>query len=165
MTQKKTQLVTAHSIDTVSVYNTQRRFPIDAKAVEAIAREVVALEGRFCHEVALHFVGVQRICSLHAQFFDDPSVTDCISFPIDSEEEGPYKFLGEVFVCPDTAWKYVKAHGGLLYEEITLYIVHGLLHLLGYDDIEEADVLQMREREHFHMENLKKQKLELRQRE
>lgn len=146
----------------VAVYNTQRRFPIDAKAVSVLVKQVIAAEGRSYDEAAIHFVGTKKICSLHEIYFDDPSVTDCISFPIDNQAGDPYSILGEVFVCPETACSYIKNHGGILYEEITLYVVHGLLHLLGYDDIDEADCQIMREREHFHMKNLKALGLQLR---
>lgn len=139
----------------VAVSNTQKLFPIDSDAVVALAKRVIADEGRSCDEVSIHFVGTKKICSLHRIYFDDPSVTDCISFPIDNEEGDPYSVLGEVFVCPQTACNYVKKHGGALYEEITLYIVHGLLHLLGYDDIEEDDIRIIRERESYHMNNLR----------
>ncbi|MBA3602269.1 MAG: rRNA maturation RNase YbeY [Parachlamydiaceae bacterium] len=147
----------------VHVYNTQKRYPIDIKAVEVLTKEVIRAQGHTCHEVTVHFVGTKRICSLHAEYFDDPSVTDCISFPIDSECGSPYSVLGEVFVCPEIAFDYVKKHGGVLYEEITLYVVHGLMHLLGFDDIAEGDCIKMREREHFHMENLRERKLLLTQ--
>ncbi|MGZ3633658.1 MAG: rRNA maturation RNase YbeY [Parachlamydiaceae bacterium] len=143
----------------VAIYNTQKRFPIDVSCIESVVKEVIRAEERLCHEVAVHFVGRQKICSLHAEYFDDPSVTDCISFPIDNDEETSYIVLGEVFVCPGTADQYVKAHGGILNEEIILYCVHGILHLLGYDDIEEADRQVMREREQFHMQNLRRRKL------
>ena len=139
----------------VNVYNTQKRYPINLPSVQALTKEVITAQGRTCHEVTIHFVGTRRICSLHAEYFNDPSVTDCISFPIDSEYESPYSVLGEVFVRPETASCYVKKHGGLLYEEITLYIIHGLMHLMGYDDIAEADCIKMREREQFHMNNLR----------
>lgn len=143
----------------VAVYNTQKRFPVDFASIEAIVKEVIRAEGSFCDEVAIHFVGTKKICSLHAQYFDDPSVTDCISFPIDNDDETSYIVLGEVFVCPATANDYVNANGGILNEEIVLYCVHGILHLLGYDDIKAADIEVMRERERFHMQNLKKQKM------
>lgn len=145
----------------VAVYNTQKRFLIDTQAVVAIVKETLHAEKRFYDEAAIHFVGTKKICSLHAKYFNDPTVTDCISFPIDNEEGDPYSILGEVFVCPETASSYVKNNGGHLYEEITLYIVHGLLHLLGYDDIDAADCSVMREREHFHMQNLKAKGLQL----
>lgn len=150
-----------HFLVHVAVVNTQKRYSIDPAAVEQIVCAVVAAEGRAYDEAAIHFVGTRRICSLHAQFFDDPSVTDCISFPIDNDPSDPYSVLGEVFVCPQTAFDYVQHHGGDLYEEITLYVVHGVLHLLGYDDIDEADQRVMRERERFHMANLKARHLQL----
>lgn len=146
----------------IAVFNNQKRFPINEEAVIHLVREVIKAENRKCNEAAIHFVGTKKICSLHAIYFDDPSVTDCISFPIDSEDAGPYSVLGEVFVCPQTAFSYVKKHGGDLYEEISLYVVHGLLHLLGYDDIAENDQKVMRSREHFHMQNLKAHGLVLR---
>ena len=52
--------------------------------------------------------------------------------------------LGEVFVCPHTALLYSQQHNLDPYRECTLYIVHGLLHLLGYDDISDADQKKMR---------------------
>jgi probable rRNA maturation factor len=57
-------------------------------------------------------------------------------------------FLGDIFVCPATAISYVSSHGsGEVYKETTLYVIHGLLHLLGYDDIEDKDIVEMREAE------------------
>lgn len=143
----------------VSVYTTQKRFLIDGNAAIALTKEVLSCEDCHCDEVALHFVGTQKICSLHAEYFNDPSLTDCISFPIDSDASSGYQMLGEVFVCPETARRYVNVHGGDLYEEITLYTVHGLLHLLGYDDLTERDRRIMRQKEHFHIQNLKSKKL------
>jgi len=66
------------------------------------------------------------------------------------------RILGDVFVCPKTAIEYSKSHGGDVYEELTLYVIHGLLHLMGYDDIEETDIVKMREAEKRHMNHLKK---------
>ncbi len=79
--------------------------------------------------MTLHFVGEKKISRLHATYFNDSSVTDCITFPFDDPV-----FLGEIFVCPQTALKYVKKQGGDLYEEITLYVIHGFLHLIGLED-------------------------------
>lgn len=144
----------------VAVNNAQKKFHIDQALVKKLVKDVITAENRNCHEVYIHFVTTKTICQLHADYFDDASITDCISFPIDSDD-GPYSVLGEVFVCPDTASSYVTEHGGELYEEITLYTVHGLLHLLGYDDISEEDQLVMRERERVHMERLKAKSLML----
>jgi probable rRNA maturation factor len=58
-----------------------------------------------------------------------------MSFPIDVEPTpSDYRHLGDVVVCPTTAFVHAKGDNRLFWEELTLYIVHGLLHLLGYDD-------------------------------
>jgi len=119
---------------------------------------VLALEERPCDEVGIHFVGLKEICRLHDQYFDDPTSTDCISFPIDSSES-PVNALGDVFVCPYIACKYAEEHHLDPYQELTLYVVHGLLHLIGYDDMEEADRAMMRKAEKDHMRYLVKNNL------
>ena len=50
-------------------------------------------------------------------------------------------------MCPEVALNYAKDNQIDFEEELTLYIVHGLLHLLGYDDIEEEDRVEMRKQE------------------
>jgi probable rRNA maturation factor len=80
------------------------------------------------HAISIHLVVKKKISTLHKQFFNDSSPTDCISFPIDST------LLGEVFVCPQVAKEYAPLHP---YVETSLYIIHGILHLLGYDDTEK----------------------------
>jgi len=110
-----------------------------------------------CAEISIQFVTKEEIGILHEDFFDDPSPTDCITFPIDPP--GPEALLGEVFVCPEVAQEYAAEHGGDSQTETILYICHGILHLLGYDDIEEKDQKEMRKYEAFLMEHLKKENL------
>ena len=89
-------------------------------------------------EVAIYFVGIRKITQLHAEHFQDPTPTDCITFPLNEQ------LLGEIFVCPKAAMNYNPKHP---YEETTLYIIHGLLHLLGYDDIDRKKRARMRREE------------------
>ncbi len=117
-------------------------------------------EGQRCDEVGVYLVDTSTICDLHEQFFQDPSPTDTISLPMD-DEDAAYRVLGEVFVCPETACKYVTENGGDPYIETTLYIVHSLLHLMGYDDIDDVDRAKMREAEARHMEHLVREDLAL----
>lgn len=102
----------------------------------------------------MHFVETEEISHLHGQFFGDPSPTDCISFPMDGVEEDGYCVLGDIFVCPNAAIEYAKEHQCDLHEETALYVVHGLLHLMGYDDIKDEDRQQMRAAEKRHMAHL-----------
>mgnify|MGYP000476326412 CR=1 FL=1 len=144
----------------VIVTNEQTDLSISKKQVVKIVKAVLCLEEVTCDEVSINFVTTEEICALHRDYFDDPSPTDCISFPMsDGELTQGIPILGDVFVCPETAIEYSKENQVDLYEEVTLYIVHGLLHLIGYDDITELEQLSMREAEKRHMKHLKEMSL------
>ena len=125
----------------VYVSNRQKDLKISSSSVRKLVREVLDHQSVDCREISIYFVTEKRICALHQQFFNDPSSTDCITFPIDSET------LGEIFVCPKTALAYCKKHGGDPHSETALYIIHGILHLLGYDDLKPAKKRVMRKKE------------------
>ncbi len=149
----------------VNVSDQQTTLKISATHVQRLVKHVIRKEKQSCDEVNLYFVDTPTICQLHEQFFEDPSPTDCISFPLDEEEEEDplsYRVLGEVFVCPATALAYATQHQTDPYEETTLYIVHGLLHLMGYDDLTEEDQQVMRQAESIHLQSLRLKKLLLR---
>lgn len=143
----------------VSVHNSQDDLGLSQDQVVRIVESVLHKEKVFCDAVSICFCDKETICQLHEEFFQDPSLTDCITFPIDSDDEGPFKFLGELFVCPYTACEYVKKKGGDPYRECTLYLVHSLLHLIGYDDIDPKDRAQMRRKERSLMSHLEKNHL------
>lgn len=146
----------------INVSDEQTALKISVKQVKQLVQQVIESEGQTCSEVNIYFVDTPAICQLHEEFFNDPSPTDCISFPIDEHEsEEGYRLLGEVFICPATAIDYASKHQGNAYQESTLYIVHGLLHLMGYDDCEEEDISLMREAEKRHMHNLQLLNLQL----
>lgn len=141
----------------VNTFNQQDALGISENQVELLVNQVIKEEGQSCDEVSIYFVNTAEICHLHEEYFADPSPTDCISFPMDNEEEDfDYRLLGDVFVCPQTALDYATSHSADPYEETTLYIVHGLLHLMGYRDMEEEEIQRMREAEQKHMKKLKK---------
>lgn len=141
----------------ITITNTQTDLPIDEKQARTIVREALLLMNVECMEISFQFVSKKDITTLHADFFDDPTPTDCITFPIDPP--GPDALLGEVFVCPKTAIEYVANQGGNVEEETILYICHGILHLLGFDDIDDKDRQEMRKNESFLIENLRKKGL------
>jgi probable rRNA maturation factor len=150
----------------VNVSDEQTSLPLDPLQIEQIVHQVLKEEGVITDEVNIYFVDTPTISNLHQLYFNDPTTTDCISFPMDlDDEETDYSILGEVFVCPETAIDYAKENQHNPYEETTLYIVHGLLHLLGYDDIEDPDREEMRLAEKRHMHKLKNLDLILKNKE
>ncbi len=138
----------------INVKNRQSVYSLPTLLVKRVVKSVIEFEGQDCDEVSIFFVSTLAISKLHKQFFDDPTPTDCISFPIDISESFGYRVLGDVFVCPETAVKYVEEHGGNIEREMILYIVHGLLHLMGYDDIDVKDRKAMRLAEKRHLKYL-----------
>jgi probable rRNA maturation factor len=141
----------------VNIFNEQKSLSICTEQVEALARAVILQENRLYDEVNVFFVETPKICQLHREFFNDPSPTDCISFPLDGceDETFPYRILGDVFVCPATALDYASTNKLDPYEETSLYIVHGLLHLMGYEDNEEEMLVKIRQAEKRHLDHLR----------
>ena len=99
--------------------------------------------------MGVYFVTMKEICRLHDQFFNDPSPTDCITFPIDLDPATADRYLGDIFIAPEAALAYPDP-----YEETTLYLVHGLLHLIGYDDLTPIEKKKMRRKEKSCMRRL-----------
>lgn len=134
-------------------YNDQTDLSLDEERIETFVREVIQYKEASTEEIVLHFVTKERISELHEQFFNDPTPTDCITFPMDTEENG---ILGEVFVCPEVAKEYSPESP---YSEVSLYIIHGILHLLGYDDLDPKERREMRKSEKELMNHLEKKEL------
>ena len=92
-------------------------------------------------ELSIALVDEATICEIHARFLDDPTPTDVITFPGDTDENK----AGEIIVSVDQAMRVHQANNTTLIQELTLYLVHGWLHLAGEDDIDPADRMLMRQ--------------------
>jgi len=120
----------------IGFYNAQDALAVSKDFLFLVTKNLLRFKQIRTDEVIFHFVDKIAISHLHQKFFGDSSPTDCISFPMDHPDEDGrgYHILGEVFVCPQMAVEYAKEHGILPYEELCVYIIHGFLHLLGYED-------------------------------
>jgi probable rRNA maturation factor len=138
----------------VHVINEQSDLKISDKGVKLLTQHVIANEKANTDEVTIHLVSFEIITHLHGAYCNDPTPTDCMSFPLDSSNTPGYNILGDIFVCPHVAIEYSKSHNLNPYHEVTLYITHGLLHLLGYDDLDDISETKMREAEQRHLKLL-----------
>lgn len=97
------------------------------------------------YELSLTFVGKQRIRSINRNYRNIDRVTDVISFAfLDNDENINFNknmiiSLGEIFICCDVAKKQAKAYNHSLKREYSFLFLHGLLHLFGYDHMNEED--------------------------
>jgi probable rRNA maturation factor len=98
---------------------------VDETAATALARRVLAAEGVADGELGLVFVGPDEIRTLKRKHLGIDEATDVLSFPIDAREQLPSglpRQLGDAVLCPQVAGERWRRP-----------LVHGLLHLLGYD--------------------------------
>ena len=110
---------------------------VDERAAEEVARAVLAAEGVDDGELGITFVDADEMRALKSEHLGVDEATDVLSFPLDGRDgvpEGVPRALGDVVLCPQVVG-----------EEWRAPLVHGLLHLLGYD---HGDEMTAREEAH-----------------
>lgn len=131
---------------------------IDVGRWTALAAAVLRDEGVDSGELGLHFVDRDAMADLNGTHMGASGPTDVLAFGIDGagngSSPGPVRLLGDVVVCPGYAAAQAprhagEGHDGSLDDELGLLVVHGVLHIVGYDhaDGDEAAAMQARERE------------------
>ncbi len=138
---------------TVAISNQHPRLKLDRKAVRKVIHTLDGESQRFMGgppdgELSLVFMNDPAIARLHADFLDDLTTTDVITF----EGDPTFGTAGEVCISADTAATFAQKHGHDFSEELTLYVVHGWLHLAGYDDLKPTLKRRMRAAEKRAME-------------
>jgi len=119
--------------------------PVDEDGLRALARNTLLGEGIDHAELSVSFVDAEEIAALHERFLDEPGPTDVLAFPLD-ESAGPegVSFLGDVVVAPTEAERNNPSDPAA---ELRLLLVHGILHLLGYDHEDDDARTRMWERQ------------------
>lgn len=132
------------------------RRALSAEARAALRRVLSGAlrEGGREGSVSIVFTGDDEIRALHRDFLGEDSATDVITFPLDDDGEGTVEghqasddLLGEIVVSVDTARREAARRDLPLDRELSLYAIHGVLHLLGFDDHDVADRRRMRRAE------------------
>ncbi|MBC8127259.1 MAG: rRNA maturation RNase YbeY [Gloeobacteraceae cyanobacterium ES-bin-144] len=121
----------------ITVQNRQRKIPLDLPALRKFAERALlsvlalpsepgdALAG--LEEIGVAIVSDQRIARMHLEFMNLPGPTDVLTFE-----------SGDIVISAETAAGYAVEYGQTAQDEVALYILHGLLHLRGFDDLEPA---------------------------
>jgi probable rRNA maturation factor len=104
--------------------------PLDLDALADLARTTLAGEGLGCVELSVSFVEDAEIDDLHGRYMGEPGPTDVLSFPLDGEEHDGVRVLGDVVIAPAVA---ARNNPDDVAGELRLLLVHGILHILGYD--------------------------------
>lgn len=127
----------------VHVTDLQKAVRLDRRRIRDAARRALRSAGA-AGEVSLVYVGSAEIRDLNREYLGRDGETDVIAFPLEDDADS---LLGEVIVCADVAVREARKRRRAPMEEVLLYTVHGLLHLLGYDDRTPALAREMRRKE------------------
>ena len=119
----------------VDVANEQPRFEVDRPRLCAAIEMVLRAEGFSTATISLAIVDDATIQSLNRRWLSHDYPTDVLSFVL---EQGPDGLDGEIIVSGDTAAAAAARFGWSADDELLLYVIHGTLHLVGYDDQEPA---------------------------
>jgi probable rRNA maturation factor len=140
--------VTRTPID-VFVANEQSDVAVDEHRLVSLVRVAAVEEGVDPRaEVTVLLVERSAMASLKEKWLGEPGPTDVLAFPMDDQvpDEEPY-ILGDIVICPDVAREQAATSGEKVNDEVDLLLVHGFLHLMGYDHVKPADARTMRHRE------------------
>ncbi|MBL7085203.1 MAG: rRNA maturation RNase YbeY [Candidatus Omnitrophica bacterium] len=158
----------------IRIKDNQKRITINKKAIAHLAKQILKIKGIKDAELSILFVGKKRICKLNKEFRKINKPTDVLAFSM-REGKASYlhpalpktpckaidmlgygikrksgvnpEILGDVVICPEIARKFAKIYRSTTKKEISLYLTHGILHLLGYDDMNAKSRSQMRAQE------------------
>ncbi|GJQ58082.1 MAG: rRNA maturation RNase YbeY [Candidatus Scalindua sp. AMX11] len=114
----------------VEIANLQNHYEIKKDQVKKAIREFLKREGRDA-KLSIAFVDNNEIKKVHQRFLSSDEITDVISFPLGGESGS---VNGEVVVSVETALEVANSKQSSVEGEIILYVIHGILHLLGFDD-------------------------------
>lgn len=143
---------------------------VDLARWTEVANRTLIGESVTTGHVDLIFVEVDEMAELNQTHMGHEGPTDVLSFPLDTEDDdfpelpldgsddsvdGPAPVhLGDVVVCPEVARRQAPQHCGSLEAELSLLIVHGVLHILGHDHVDPDETLIMQHRERVHLSSL-----------
>jgi probable rRNA maturation factor len=130
------------------IVNKQKKVRLAPRPLEEFFRRTLRATKLKPDSVTVAFVTDAEITCLNRTYRRKNRPTDVLSFPAQSSLKGARKdgFLGDIAIAPETARRYAKKNGRSLQSEICVLILHGILHLLGYDH--ETDRGQMDRIEH-----------------
>jgi probable rRNA maturation factor len=125
----------------------EQDIPVDGARLSALARHTLDEEEVDPNaELSVLFVTSEHIRRLNVRFAGDDHATDVLAFPMMEDDENT-TLLGDVVICPRVAESNAQKLGHPLERELETLVVHGTLHLLGYDHQSKQEGEQMNRRQ------------------
>ena len=125
-----------------------RRVTFNQACLARLARAILSVVGEASAELGILFVGDQRMRGLNRRYRGKDRTTDVLAFPMRGVPHSSSHLLGDVVIAVPTAARQAKQGHRSLDEELTVLLVHGILHLCGYDhERSEKEARRMHRRE------------------
>jgi len=136
----------------INVYLETDQDEILSNWVGEISQAVLKGEGFVhCGSLSIILVDDKKIKEINKQFLNKEQPTDVIAFVLDEKDEDDW---GEVYISLDRAREQARIFNTSWKEELARYVIHGILHLLGYEDISEEAKSIMRKREEHYLDSI-----------
>lgn len=133
---------------TIEVSNEQSHLPLEDGRLRDAVQIVLERESVAHAEISLAVVDDPTIRQLHRKYLGEDEPTDVLSFVLERSGAG---LEGEVVVSAETANRAARRFGWPAEDELLLYVIHGALHLVGYDDATPEQQAEMRRRERAYL--------------
>ena len=120
-------------IKEIEELNDLLEYALDYKKLDNVEFNVILVNEEKIHEINKEYRNIDR-------------VTDVISFALEDYKDieyEDYRLLGDIYICVEKVFEQAKNYGHSVKRELSFLAVHGLLHLLGYDHMEEKDEKEM----------------------
>jgi len=140
---------------TITISNRQRTKKINVRLLKLIVNEFFAELKIKEGELGINFVAAKEMAEVNRQFLQHEGSTDVITFNYSGETAGRI-LSGELFVCVDEAVLQAKQFKASWQSEIVRYTIHGILHLLGHDDLRAEARRKMKREENLLLRKLSK---------
>lgn len=139
----------------IDITDQQDHLTMPATRLHEVIERILAEEGFGSAEISVALVDDAEIHRVNRDFLGHDYPTDVVSFVLNEDADGGC-LEGELVVSTETAKREARSHGWLPEDEVVLYVVHGLLHLCGYDDLTDdaRPIMRQRERQvlaHWHL--------------
>ena len=136
----------------ISIATPQEIVEVDRARMREVARAVLEGEHIADYEISLAFVDNETSHRLNKRYLDHDEPTDVLSFPL--SDPSAKKLAGELVIGVEIGRDQASERGHDVQAELALYVIHGLLHLCGYDDKSPSEADQMHERERHYLAKL-----------
>jgi rRNA maturation RNase YbeY len=131
----------------IEVFNLDPLCALSTDQIANIVNEVTIKTDSHIKSCNIIFLSDRDLAEMHNTFLNDPSPTDVITFNLGNE-----KIEGEIYISSERAKAQSREYNVSFENEIIRLVVHGLLHLAGYDDLSESDYKKMKQKENYFVE-------------